>query len=316
MLIAWIRFSTRLAKSAKEIATTAPRGGEQFRGEKIMIVARVRMQERAVKIHHRGRAERVQFRSAGGHRGAENHRDEQADDAVRQIVQDKGDEDIIGVVRFELRIGVFQRFFHFAADRLDLFLLACRTALVAALIASAERPIRAHSLGHAAPVCFCAKTLIVTSLQSGELARLLALCRALVSGLVEKDRRLFELEENENHHPGEEDEELHRQLEHGIEKETEAAAGERTAGEIALDLRLVGPEIGEREKESAEQARPKSVALLRDRRRNRPRSACPFSRRRTPLRETTVRRQPMHDHSEGDAHPGQDDGHLPFIACG
>ena len=67
--------------------------------------------------------------------------------------------------------------------------------------------------------------------------------RAFVGGLIEKERRLFELEENENHHAGQEDEELHRQLEDGVEKEAEAAGGERAAGEVALDLRLVGSEI-------------------------------------------------------------------------
>ena len=80
--------------------------------------------------------------------------------------------------------------------------------------------------------------------------------------MVEKHRRLLELEENENHHAGEEDEELHRHLEHGVEKETEAAADERAARQITLDLRLVGSEIGESEEESAEQAGPESVALL------------------------------------------------------
>src|SRR4030095_8786395 len=86
---------------------TAPRSGEQFRDEKIMIVARMGMQERSVKIHHRGRTERVQFRGAGGHPGAENDCDEQPDDAVRKIAKDKSDEDIIGVIGFELWVGVF-----------------------------------------------------------------------------------------------------------------------------------------------------------------------------------------------------------------
>ena len=155
--------------------------------------------------------------------------------------------------------------------------------------------------------------MIVTSLESGQFARLLALCGALVGGLIEKDRRPFELEENENHHPGEENEELHRQFEHGIEEQPEAAGGERTAGEIALHLRLVGPEIGEREKEAAEQTRPKSVAMMKIEREIDRVSFPIFPAMETAWRNDTSGRQTMENHAEGDAHPGEDDGHLPLL---
>src|SRR5262245_39699182 len=151
------------------------------------------------------------------------------------------------------------------------------------------------------------------SLQIGELSGLCALCRALVSGLVEKERRLFELEKNKNHHTGEEDKELHRQLADGIENEAETPGGERTAGEIALDLRLIGPEIRESEKESAQQTRPKSVALLRIDGEINCVELPHFPGDGNRLKKRHVRRQPMHDHPEGDAHAREDDGHLPFI---
>ena len=78
-----------------------------------------------------------------------------------------------------------------------------------------------------------------------------ALRRPLVGRLVKKHRRLLELEEDEHHHPGQQDEELHRDFQDRVKEQAEPAAGERAAGEIALDLRLIGPEVGKREKETA-----------------------------------------------------------------
>ena len=47
----------------------------------------------------------------------------QADDAVRQIIQDESDEDIIGIFRLQVRDrSAFRACFHFAADLLDLSL--------------------------------------------------------------------------------------------------------------------------------------------------------------------------------------------------
>ena len=70
----------------------APARGEKLSPRSSNGVRSHRPDERAIKIDFHGRAERVQFRRGGRHRGAKNHRHEQADDAVRQIIQNEGDE--------------------------------------------------------------------------------------------------------------------------------------------------------------------------------------------------------------------------------
>ena len=180
---------------------------------------------------------------------------------MRQIVQNKADEDVVGVVRRRLRIGHFQGFLHFTTNRVDLSLRP-QCGGGCGINHRRRNAIRAQPPGHAPPPAFARRR------DHNEPAKQ-PVCPpdspcdgAFVGRLIEKDRRLFKLEENENHHPGEENEELHRQFEHGIEKQPEATADERSAGKIALHLRLVGPEIGEREEKAAEQTRPKGVASL------------------------------------------------------
>ena len=63
-----------------------------------------------------------------------------------------------------------------------------------------------------------------------------------------------------------------------LKSKTDTAGAQRTAGEITLHLRLIGAEVGEREKETAENAGPEGVALGRDRSRNRPPGVFPFCR--------------------------------------
>ena len=102
-----------------------------------------------------------------------------------------------------------------------------------------------------------------------------------------------------------------------LKMQTETAGGERTAGEIALHLRLIGPEIGEREKESAEQARPKSVAPLRIEREIDRVEFPHFPGDRRPLRRNdTSAASRCTIMPKATPMPGEDDGHLPFIACG
>ena len=94
----------------------------------------------------------------------------------------------------------------------------------------------------------------------------------------------------------------------------EAAGGERTAGKIALHLRLVGPEIGEREEKAAEQTRPKGVASLEIEGEIDRIQFPHLSRRRKRPRET--RSQPANRWRimpKATRHPGEDDGHLPFL---
>ena len=81
-------------------------------------------------------------------------------------------------------------------------------------------------------------------------------------GRIEKQRRLLELIEDKNQDAEQQDAELHRDFAHGVEHEAEPAFAQRRAGNVALHLRLVGAEIGQHQKCSAEQSRPKSVALV------------------------------------------------------
>ena len=79
---------------------------------------------------------------------------------------------------------------------------------------------------------------------------------------VEEQRRRHELVEDEDHGPDEEDDELHRDLEDAVGQEPLAAFGDRPSGQIALDLRLVRPEIGQGDEAPADEARPEVVAVL------------------------------------------------------
>ena len=63
-----------------------------------------------------------------------------------------------------------------------------------------------------------------------------------------------------------------------VEKQADTTRAQRTAGEITLHLRLVGAEVGKREKEAAENAGPERVTLVEDRSRNRPPGVFPSCR--------------------------------------
>ena len=86
---------------------------------------------------------------------------------------------------------------------------------------------------------------------------------ALPRRRVEVQRRRLELVEDEHHRPQQQDEELHGDLQHGVEHEAEPALAERCPREVALDLRLVGAEVRKREEEAPEQPRPERVPPAR-----------------------------------------------------
>ena len=98
--------------------------------------------------------------------------------------------------------------------------------------------------------------------KSGELRAIAALDRALISRLIEKDRRLLELIEEKDHHAEEQDEKLHRHFHDGVEEQADAAGAQRTAREIALHLRLIGAEIGEREEKIRPECRTRRCSAV------------------------------------------------------
>ena len=57
-----------------------------------------------VKINRGRRTERVKFGGLGRQRRREERCHQQADDSMRQVIKDKGDEDVIGVVAFHSRV--------------------------------------------------------------------------------------------------------------------------------------------------------------------------------------------------------------------
>ena len=99
MLTAWIRLSTSEAKVAKASATSAPQHGEQPGRPQVVRVGLASGRTAApVEVDHRGRAQRGQLAGARGHGGAQDHRQQQADQPLRQLLQDEGEEDVVGVL--------------------------------------------------------------------------------------------------------------------------------------------------------------------------------------------------------------------------
>ena len=81
--------------------------------------------------------------------------------------------------------------------------------------------------------------------------------------LIEEHRRVgLGLIEHEQERSDHDDEELHRDFEDGVEHQPQSSFAQRRAADVALHLRLVGAEIGERQKQSAENPAPKGVTLF------------------------------------------------------
>ena len=72
----------------------------------------------------------------------------------------------------------------------------------------------------------------------------------------------MELVKHKKQDAKQQDEELHRNLHQGIEHQSQPAFAEVVAGDVALDLALVGAEVGEHEEGAAEQAGPEGVAVV------------------------------------------------------
>src|SRR6266516_4529835 len=87
--------------------------------------------------------------------------------------------------------------------------------------------------------------------------------RTLVRRLIEINGRFFELIKHENNRTKQQNEKLHWHFHRGVEEQSETTLFERASREISLHLRLIRSEIGKREKKTANQARPKRVALVR-----------------------------------------------------
>ena len=130
---------------------------------------------------------------------------------------------------------------------------------------------------------------------------------------IEEHGRPFELVEDEEERPGEQDHELHRQLGEGVEDEREAALAKRTPGEIALHLALVAAEVGEHQEEPAEEPRPDGVGLARvgvEGQGLQPAGGAGDPER---LAEAHLLGEPPDDRTEAEQDAEQDDQHLPGL---
>ena len=104
--------------------------------------------------------------------------------------------------------------------------------------------------------------VIELRLQRRQLRRIATLHGTLVRRLIEINGRFFELIKHEDDRTEQQNEKLHWHFHSGIEKQPETTLFERASREISLHLRLIRPEIGKREKKTANQARPECVALV------------------------------------------------------
>src|SRR6266850_3381619 len=79
---------------------------------------------------------------------------------------------------------------------------------------------------------------------------------------VEEDRRRLELIEYKQQRPEQQNGKLHGNFQQRIEHQAQPAFAQRGTADVALHLRLVGAEVGERKKKSAEQPGPERVTLV------------------------------------------------------
>src|SRR3989304_643860 len=79
---------------------------------------------------------------------------------------------------------------------------------------------------------------------------------------IKENRGTLELKEDKNHRPDKQDDELHRDLGHPIEQQSDPALSDRTPGKIPLDLRLICPKVGEGDEQSTDQPGPEVIAII------------------------------------------------------
>ncbi len=131
--------------------------------------------------------------------------------------------------------------------------------------------------------------------------------------LVEVQRRRLELVKHEHQRTQQQDRELHRDLQHRVEHQSEAALAQRIPCEVSLHLALIGTEIRERQEEPAKDAGPDRVALVEVEREvngfELAEAACDVQH----VAEAQRVRHPHHQDDERREHPQHDHAHLVFL---
>ena len=285
-----------------------PQRGEPFCVAHIpRLVVRRERTEMSPQIYRAGRAECIQFAGLGRKRGRKHHRDQQADDSMWQLRQDEGDENVIRI--FDLRVGIhgFQGVARFLAQTLRRFLSTGHCVPRGGFFRDIARIAGGNPR---------ADFRLLVGVQHGvffidglEPRALRAFDMTPPFGLIEEHRRVrLKLIEHKQQRAQHDDEELHRNLENGVEHQTEPAFAQRRAADVTLHLRLVGAEIRERQKQPAQHPAPKGVAPLQIRREV---HRLQFAHRAGDMQRVGGQFRQQHD-KRGD-HAAEDDGHLPFL---
>src|SRR5947209_2179586 len=167
-----------------------------------------------------------------------------------QMLKDEGDKDVVGVLAFRICSGLLEDFPGVVAN--------CVSPGIELLdLVAPGRAIRRGS----EQLAFLKEDIVELLLEYVELGSVAAGDRAMIAWLVEKNGRLFELIEKEDHRAEQEDQELQRYFDDGVEEQSDAAGAERISGEIPLHLGLVRAKIGKRKKKATEDSGPKGIAL-------------------------------------------------------
>ncbi len=206
-----------------------------------MRVARLAPDDVAVEVDGRRRAQGVELARLGRQRGREEGRDKQPDQPVRQVVQNERDEHVVRVVRRGPRPGAPQRLPCSVPGRRGPPVGLVDSGAGGGLGRAVARvPGSKPGLDMRALVRVGAREV---GLEGAQPPARPVLRRVAPGGPVEEYRRALELVEDEDEHAQQKDEELHGDLEDGVEHQAEPALAQGAAAQVALDLRLVGPEI-------------------------------------------------------------------------
>ena len=230
---------------------------------------------------------------------------------MRQLRQDERDEDVVGVLGLGARVGGHEGGLGLGADRIGAMAGRDHGGPRARFPRGVVR--RAGLEPHANRGLALRDGAGVLGLDGAESAVLLV---AAPLRLVEEHRVRCELVEDEQERAQQQDDELHRDLQHRVEHQAQATLAQRGAADVALHLRLVGAEVGEGEEQPAEHAGPHRVAPARIEGEV---HRLQLAQRAGHVRgtgESEAVGQPEQQHDHGRHHAGRDHRHLPLVGQG
>src|SRR6266516_2195131 len=112
-----------VSKRGDRNSDQTPRRRQRFRRYYIMMVARVRANQRAIKVDRRGRAESVQSCCCCRHGRTQDHCDQQSDNSMRHLLENESNEYVIRFFAFRICACLLQNCFrsiaHLAGLRVE-----------------------------------------------------------------------------------------------------------------------------------------------------------------------------------------------------